>query len=96
MGIRETGWGLGFYRAGLGFERGMDGGYPWHPRLGHAARIRVCQHGGGGGHGGPARAPCAPTPCVTGVGRERREEKRDGERADCGVHLAVTQGSGRW
>jgi hypothetical protein len=53
MGIRETGWGLGFYRVtGLGFERGLDGGDPWHSRLGHAAHIRVRQHGGGGGHGG--------------------------------------------
>jgi hypothetical protein len=31
--------GGGLYRRRLGFERGLDGGDPWHSRLGHTAHI---------------------------------------------------------
>jgi hypothetical protein len=93
MGIRETGWGLGFYRAGLGFEREMDGGDPWHPRLGTRHTFGYASMVGAAAMGGWRELLAPPRH----ASRERIQRgKERWERADRGVHLAVTQGSGRW
>jgi hypothetical protein len=51
---------------------------------GHAARIRVRQHGGGG-HGGAGASSSAPTLCVTGDKAER--EKEMGKGMTDGPHM---------
>jgi hypothetical protein len=80
----------------LGFEVQADGGDLRHPCLGpHDTHLGGASAVGVAATGVVGAAPAAPR-CRHGKEKQRgRKRNRDG-RLTCGVHLAVTQRSGRW